>query len=135
MPSRDFDRAVARAIALRHRALADDLIRLRDDAGLTRARLAAAAGVDASYLGRIEAGREHPTIETYQRLALVLGADLSTRLYPNTGPSIRDRHQARILELALGEAHPRFARFGEVRVNRPVRGWIDLLLHDAAART
>jgi hypothetical protein len=38
-----------------------------------------------SYLRRIMAGKASPTIETYAKLAVPLGADLSTRLYPNTG--------------------------------------------------
>jgi transcriptional regulator with XRE-family HTH domain len=108
--------------------------RLREDAGLSRSRLASASGVDAAYLGRIEHGLERPSIETYQRLATALGADLSARLYPNTGPAIRDRIQARILELELREAHPRWQRFIEARVDRPVRGWIDIVLHDPAER-
>ena len=134
MPTRDFERAVARATSRRHAILAEDLARLREDAGLSRSLLASASGVDPTYLGRIERGDAHPTVETYQRLATALGADLSTRLYPNTGPAIRDRHQARILELLLREAHPRFERYTEVRVDRPVRGWIDVVLHEPRER-
>jgi hypothetical protein len=65
---------------------------------------------------------------------VALGADFSARIYPSTGPAIRDRHQARIFDLLLSVAHPRFGRFGEVRVSRPVRGWIDLVLHDPIER-
>jgi len=68
------------------------------------------------------------------RLAVALGADLSVRLYPNTGPLIRDRHQARIAECLLAGRHPRWQPFGEVRVLRPSRGWIDLALHEARER-
>ena len=63
-----------------------------------------------------------------------LGADLTTRLYANTGPAIRDRHAAPMLELLLAAAHPRFARYTEVGVLRPSRGWIDALLHDPRER-
>lgn len=68
------------------------------------------------------------------RLALALGADLSRRLYPNTGPLIRDRHQAPIAEALLAIAHPRWQRFAEVAVWQPSRGWIDLGFHDAHQR-
>ncbi len=56
------------------------------------------------------------------------------RVYPNTGPAIRDRHQARLLELLLGAVHPRWQVFTEVAVRRPGRGWIDAALHDPGAR-
>ena len=66
---------------------------------------------------------------------MALGADLSIRLYPNTGPSIRDRHQAGILEALLTSKHPRWHAYPEVGVRRPSRGWIDAALHDPRERT
>jgi len=113
--------------------LGEDVRRLREDAGLTRAALAEASGVDATYLARIEDGLVNPTLETYARLSVALGADLGAHLYPNTGPAIRDRVQARILEWLLGQLHPRWSRFAEVAVRQPSRGWIDLVLHDRDA--
>ena len=74
---------------------------------MTRTELARSAGVDAGYLWRIEAGTERPSLEIYARLANALGADLAARLYPNTGPTIRDRHQAGILEALLSDLHSR----------------------------
>jgi transcriptional regulator with XRE-family HTH domain len=116
-----------------HRAVGEDLRRLRGDAGVSRAQLAAAAGVDLAYVCRIEDGRERPSLDVIVRLAMVLGADVSTRLYPNTGPSIRDRHQARILEALLAHLHPRWRAYPEVAVRRPSRGWIDAVLHEPRA--
>jgi transcriptional regulator with XRE-family HTH domain len=113
-----------------HRSLADDIRRLREDAGVTRLQLAKAAGIDDSFLGRIEDGRERPSFDTYSKLALPLGADLNARLYPNTGPAIRDRHQARVLEALLESLHPRWRAYPEVAVRRPSRGWIDAVLHE-----
>jgi transcriptional regulator with XRE-family HTH domain len=133
MPDPEFEARVRRVTARRHAGLAEDLTRLREDAGVSRARLANEAGVDRRYLDRIETGLARPTIETYQRLAAALGADLSMRVYANTGPAIRDRHQAVVLELLLGVVHPRWRPFTEIGVRRPSRGWIDLGLHDAAA--
>jgi transcriptional regulator with XRE-family HTH domain len=105
---------------------------MREDAGLARAALARAAGVDTAFLSRIEGGRAKPSMETYARLAAPLGADLVARLYPSTGPTIRDRHQARILEGLLRQLHPRWRPYTEVAVRRPARGWIDAALHDQA---
>ena len=134
MPTREFDATVRRAAVARHRALAEELRRFREDAGLSKAALARAAGVDDAFLGRIEAGDECPSLETYERLAAVLGVDVSIRLYPNTGPAIRDRLSAPILEALLGVLDPRWRPFTEVAVRRPSRGWIDAALHDARAR-
>jgi transcriptional regulator with XRE-family HTH domain len=128
------EKAVTTAAAKRHGTLAGDLLRLREDAGVSRAQLARASGVDLRYLARIEGGSEAPSIETYQRLASALGADLHTRIYPNTGPALRDRHQARMLEVLLAPLHPRWTPFTELAVRQPSRGWIDLGLHDAASR-
>jgi transcriptional regulator with XRE-family HTH domain len=133
-PTRTFEAAIARATAVRHAKLVEDLMRIREDAGISRSHLAREAGVDRRYLDRIEAGGIRPSIELYQRLATALGADLSTRVYPNTGPLIRDRHQGGILEVTLAKTHPRWVRYAEVAVRRPSRGWIDLVLHDPIER-
>ena len=126
-----FERA-ARQASLRVRTgVGEDIVRQRTDSGLTRAELARAAGVDPSYLRRVEAGEVSPSIDTYARIAAALGSDLSVRLYPNTGSTIRDRHQARIVESLLGLIHPRWQAFPEVAVRRPSRGWIDVGLLDS----
>ena len=117
-----------------HRRLGVDVARLRHDAGIRPAELARGSGVDPGFLCRIEQGAGHPTLETYARLAATLGADLSVRLYPNTGPAIRDRHQARILEALLALLHPRWRALPEIVVRRPSRGWIDAGLLDARSR-
>jgi len=123
-------RAAARMSSRLHRGLAEDIDRLRADAGLSVTALGRASGVDPGYLHRIIAGTERPSHQTYARLAVALGADLTSRLYPNTGALVRDRHQARMLEALLGVVHPRWDLHTEVAVRRPSRGWIDAVLHD-----
>ncbi len=100
------------------------------DAGISQRLLASASGLPQSTVSDILAGRVDPTLETYARLGAVLGADISAKFFPTTGPQVRDRHQGRILEVILEERHPRWGPFTEVRVHRPDRGWIDLALHD-----
>lgn len=117
-----------------HLGMGDDVRRFREDAAVTRRQLAGEAGIDQSYLRRIEDGTARASIDTYAKLALVLGCDLSTRLYPNTGPTIRDRHQARILEALMRTVHGRWRAYPEVAVRHPSRGWIDVVLHAAADR-
>jgi transcriptional regulator with XRE-family HTH domain len=134
MPTPDFEAAVRRATRRRHAVLAEDLVRLREDAGVSRTRLAGEAGVDRRYLDRIEAGDARPSIETCVRLATALGADLVTRLYANAGPYLRDRWQAPMLEEVLRVRHPRWEPYPEALVTRPVRGWIDVALHERRER-
>lgn len=116
------------------RRLVDDLQRLRSDAGVSMAELARAADVPASYLSRIVSSKARPTLDTYARLGAALGADLSARYYPNTGPAIRDRHQARICESLLAIVAPRWRPYPEVVVRRPSRGFIDVALHEPRER-
>jgi transcriptional regulator with XRE-family HTH domain len=122
-----------RAVTIR-RDLADQLVRFADDAGVNQSQLAVAAGVARSHLVRVMAGEASASFEVYQRLAAVLGADLSVRFFPNTGALVRDRFAAPMLEHLLGVRHPRWGPFTEVGVRRPSRGWIDLVLHEPRER-
>lgn len=130
-----FERVVDRRVRRLLGVLGEDIRRLREDAGISRAELARASGIDASYLGDIEDGRGRPSLPICVRLAVALGADPAIRLYPNTGPTIRDRHQAAIAESMLATIGRRWMRFAEIAVRRPARGWIDLGLHDPEEAT
>ena len=122
--------AAARRADTVSRALAIELRHLREDCGLSQRALASIAGVPQSVISRVESSLEVPSIETYARLATGLGGDLSIRIYPNTGPAVRDRHQARIGEALVTMAAPGWTPFPEVGVRHPVRGWIDFVLVD-----
>jgi transcriptional regulator with XRE-family HTH domain len=124
-----------RNATLIHRRLGEEVRRLREDAALTRRQLAAESGVEQGFLRRVEDGRVRASIDTYAKLTTALGSDLSVRIYPNTGPAIRDRHQARLLEALLRQLNGQWRAFPEVAVRHPSRGWIDAVLHDATART
>jgi transcriptional regulator with XRE-family HTH domain len=128
IPARAIERLVQRLVS----GLGEDLRRLREDAGVSRAALARAAGLDASYVARIENGTASPSIETAARLILALGADPAFRLYPATGSPIRDRHQTPIASALVDALHPRWRPYAEINVHRPARGWIDLGLLDTA---
>lgn len=127
-------RAAERMAAKARTKLADDLARLLADAGLTANALATAAGVSRSFLLRILAARASASAETLAKLAGPLGADLSVRLYPNTGPTIRDRHQARIFEALLVQLGANWRPYSEVIVWKPAHGAIDAVLHDRRAQ-
>jgi transcriptional regulator with XRE-family HTH domain len=105
-----------------------EIRRLRTDAGLSIRALAAAAGLDHGHLARIETGRVEPGFAVLIAVGEVLGADLSVRLYPTTGPRIHDRIQAPTIEELFGILHPRWSRHAEVGVIRPARGFVDAVL-------
>lgn len=110
------------------RALGVETRRLREDAGLSQAVIARAAGISPSHLSYVEAGLREPSLEVLLRLGAVLGADLSIRYFPVTGPRIRDRHQLAMAEAVLPLVRAAWHARPEVPVYRPVRGIIDLVL-------
>lgn len=59
------------------RGLLEDLSEHRQDAGLTRAELAARVGVTASVIGLYERRRHTPSAEIYLRIVAALGWHLS----------------------------------------------------------
>jgi transcriptional regulator with XRE-family HTH domain len=126
----DPDRAATTVTSAAYAKLRNDIRGQMQDAGLSARQLAAAAGIDHGFLGRILAGDTQPSVRTMARIGIALNADLSLRLYANTGPQIRDRWQAPMLEEVLRVRHPRWEPYPEALVTRPVRGWIDVALHE-----
>lgn len=128
---RDIDRSRAIEREVRHRLrrikrrIGDDTLQLRTDAGATKARVASIAGVDRTFLGRIESGDAHPSLETLIAIATAMGADVSVRLYAGSGPRLTDRHQARMVETVLARLAPVWRPHLEVPVWRPARGVVD----------
>ena len=112
------------------RALGRDIRQLREDAGVSQSALARHAEISQPELSRIEAGLVSPSLETLERIAVALGADLRLLIVPGAGVPIRDRYQAPIIEALLRLLHQRWKRFLEVPIHRPVRGVVDLVLHD-----
>jgi transcriptional regulator with XRE-family HTH domain len=115
------------------RAIGTEVRRQREDAGLSQRRLARAAGIDQAHLSRIEAGGIEAGVRVLDALAHALGGRLRVRIEPGMGPAIRDHLQSAMVEALLRSINPRWARFPEVAVHRPVRGFIDLVLADRDA--
>jgi transcriptional regulator with XRE-family HTH domain len=125
---RDLRTSTGRSAARLRAQFAADLVRLRTDAGATLRGVAREAGVDPSFLSAIEHGLREPSLATAAALAAALGADVSFRLYPVTGPRIRDRLQGAMVECMLRDLGGSWEAFPEVAVRRPARGFIDLVL-------
>ena len=112
------------------RAVGRSLREIRIDAGLTIAAVARAVGIHGSYLSRIERGERAGTLRVLIAIATVLGADLSVKVYPNTGPRIRDRHQAPMADTLIRSVHRRWVPDPEVPVHQPARGVVDVVFTD-----
>lgn len=117
-----------------HRSIGTDVTRLRVDAATTTSHLAETAGLDRSFVGRIEAGAANPSLETLVALSVALGADLIVRFYPGSGPRLTDRHQARMIETILRRLAPGWIPHLEVAVSRPSRGVIDAVFERRSER-
>jgi len=120
--------STGRAAADLRRRVGLEIKRLRIDAGLSIRALAAAAGIDHGFLTRIEVGIAEPSFAVLLAIGEVLGADLSVRLYPTTGPRIHDRIQAPCVEALFALLDPRWKHLAEVGVMRPARGFVDAVL-------
>jgi transcriptional regulator with XRE-family HTH domain len=121
MGETNLQREIRRRERETRRATGNALLRLREDAGLSQALVARAAGIDRSFLGRIETGERRASIAVLTAVATVLGADLPVRPYPTTGPVIHDRTQAAMTEVLLRSLHPRWIATIEVPVYQPAR--------------
>jgi transcriptional regulator with XRE-family HTH domain len=68
------------------RRIGDQVRRMRLDVGLSQRTLAETAAIGQSHLSLVERGEREASISVLQAIAVALGADLSVRLYPTTGP-------------------------------------------------
>jgi transcriptional regulator with XRE-family HTH domain len=110
-----------------------EIRRLRLDADLSQRHLAESASINHGHLSLIERGLREPSLAVLTAIADALGGALNVRLYPGTGPRLRDPIQARITEALVRILDPRWSRFVEVPGHRPVRGVIDVVAHDQTA--
>ena len=62
--------------------VARNLRRLRLECGLSQEALAVDAGIDRTYVSRLEKGIENPTVAVLERIALALGADITAFFLP-----------------------------------------------------
>ena len=115
------------------RSVGEAFRRLREDAGLPQRVVAAAAGISQSHYAEVEAGTAEASLETICAIALALGGEASLKFFPGTGPRLRDRTQAAMVEGFLRELAPTWTSFVEVPVHRPASGVIDVVLTDRSA--
>jgi transcriptional regulator with XRE-family HTH domain len=125
-------RETARRVRRANAEIGEHVRRLRLDAGVSLGELARLVGVHRSHLARIESGATHPSIAVLTAIGVALGADLSVRYFPGTGPRLHDRFQAAMVEALLRELDARWRIDLEVPISRPARGVIDLVLTDRA---
>jgi transcriptional regulator with XRE-family HTH domain len=126
--TRRADRIVTERVRRLQRQIGEDVSRARLDLGASKAAVAAAAGIDRAFYGRIEAGTAMPSLETLAAIGYALGGESTFRLYRGTGATVTDRWQAPMIEGLLGVLDPTWSPHLEVAVWRPARGVIDLVL-------
>lgn len=88
----------------------------RITAGLTQAQLGMRAEVSQEAVSAAERGTRHPSWDVACRLAAGCGTELSIRLYPADGVSLRDSGQMRLAEEIATAAHPAW----HIRLEHPV---------------
>jgi transcriptional regulator with XRE-family HTH domain len=111
----------------------EDIRRLRVEAGVSLAEVAAVVGVHRSHIARIEGSQVQPSLEVLTAIGVALGADLSVRYFAGTGPRLHDRFQAVMVESVLRCLDRRWNAALEVPVTHPSRGVIDIVLTDRAS--
>lgn len=130
MGDTDLERSIRDRQRSRRRSLGKELKQVRLEAGMSLRDVGRAVGIDPSHLSRVEAGARDLSAASLIAIAAVLGHDVSTRLYPSSGPRVRDHIQVRMLETVMAAAHPRWHARLEVPVYEPVYGVIDIVLQD-----
>ncbi|MDO8484474.1 MAG: helix-turn-helix transcriptional regulator [Candidatus Limnocylindrales bacterium] len=113
----------------------EQIRRMRLDAGVTLTELARIVDVHRSHIARIESATARPSLEVLTAIGVALGADMSLRYFPGSGPRLHDRFQAAMIEAFLRELDPRWLVELEVPVIQPARGVIDVVLTDRHSST
>ena len=88
---------------------------LRERKGLTQEKLALEAEMSVIYLRRIERGRANPTLRALDRVAAILGLELSTLLLLSEGGQ---KSWEELRALCDGEASPHADREGHMKFIR-----------------
>ena len=81
-------RAQARRVHETNQRVGKQIGELREEAGVGQSELARCAGISQAYLWKIEAGIAAPSVAVLVAIGSCLGADLSVRYFPGTGPRI-----------------------------------------------
>src|SRR5215472_6882784 len=95
--------------------VARNLRRLRVARGLSQENLAVDAGIDRTYVSRLERGLENPTVAVLEQLAVALGAGTATQSLPSPGfDGLFDRRGIGLsLFLVISELTQKLPHWGE----------------------
>jgi transcriptional regulator with XRE-family HTH domain len=116
-----------RARFLRHR-FGGELRTSRVVAGLSQASVAGRAAVSQSFASGVERGTRGASLEVACRLAAAVGYELSLRLYPADGVSLRDSGQLAIAQAIVSSAHASWHARLEAPIGTGDRRAADLIL-------
>jgi transcriptional regulator with XRE-family HTH domain len=106
----------------------EELRLARVGAGLTQSGLGRSAGVSQAFVSAVELGARTATLDIACRLAAGAGCELSLRLFPGRGVSLRDSGQLAMAEALVAVADPSWHAQLEVPVSSTDRRAADLVL-------
>lgn len=103
---------------------------MRLEVGVSLSELARVVGVHRSHIARIEAATARPSLDVLTAIGVALGAEISVRYFPGSGPRLHDRFQAPMVESFVKALHSRWMVELEVPISQPSRGVIDIVLRE-----
>jgi transcriptional regulator with XRE-family HTH domain len=130
MGETELEREIRLRQAAQKAAIGKEIDRARKEANLSMRAIATGSGIDVAHLSRVVAGKASLSQDALVAVAAALGFHASLKLFPTTGPRIRDHLQTLMIEAILAILDPRWVPRLEVPVWRPIRGVIDLILQD-----
>lgn len=108
----------ARELVRADRKYIKDLVRAREEAGLSQTEVAERMGIDPSAVSRFESGRRDPHLSTLRRYALAVGAGVRHEV-------TRRNHEAEVVEDALVHGPSRQWTWREPSLTGPRRPAVD----------
>jgi transcriptional regulator with XRE-family HTH domain len=123
-------RETARTLRRSSIDIGEQIHRMRLDAGVSMSELAHVVGIHRSHIARIEAATARPSLDVLTAIGIALGAEISVRYFPGSGPRLHDRFQAPMVEAFVRSLDSRWVVEVEVPISQPSRGVIDIVLRD-----
>jgi transcriptional regulator with XRE-family HTH domain len=125
--SRPADMGRARGRDLERR-IGTDLRIARVTRGFSQDQVSRRSRVTQSVISEVETGKTHASVDVLARLAAACDHELTMKLYPVAGSSLRDTPQLKVAEHIIGQAHPIWHPQTEVPVGDPQGRAADLVL-------
>jgi transcriptional regulator with XRE-family HTH domain len=125
-------RARAKVLAREDRQMKSDLIRLRQDAGLTQKQVAKLMGITQQAINKLERYDSDPKLSTLRRYANAVGALVAHEVVPDVGQSIWLAAAPRWEGAIAFSTHSARPSIGGTRANSTSNAWTGATKRDFA---